>query len=985
MTVEQAYERIEEACQTGATELEIVKVTYPIDLSPLRSLLTLHKLRIHWCWEVSDLSPLKELRSLESLDLSNCGKVSDLSPLQGLHGLKSLNLSGCRQVSDLSPLKDLSALQSLNLWGCGQVRDLSPLKDLSALQSLNLSWCGQVSDLFPLKDLSALRSLDLSGCGEVSDLSPLKDLSALQSLDLSSCGQVSDLSPLKDLSALQSFHLYGCKQVRDLSPLKDLSALQFLDLRGCGQSNVAEWIISHPALQTLVADCFTDVPAEVLSAEYDDNCLPRLRAWWHDREGEAVAEPEVKVFLLGNGSAGKTQLCRFLQDESFQAAWNSTHGVQLVHLPCEQPPVRAGAHLNVWDFGGQDIYHGTHALFLKSRAIFLILWTPELEAAALVWQPAADRDTARDNEDRLRPLAYWLQYVRELAGEESPVLLIQSKCEDRTLVQPPDAALAGMLPVLPPLSFSARTRYGGETLLGALRDAVAELHRAHPPHTYGRGWVTVRERCHALRAAGTRTLERAGFDALCAETGGVSDAGALLEVLHRSGVVFHRDDVFGGQVIVDQSWALEAIYTVFHREQCVPHLRGDGTFTRRELDRLAWGEGRRLRGEEPFTAAEQELFLSMMESCGICFAWKENAQGEQVYLAPELLPSREGVREQLVGRLRDSDLPRRQFLFNYRFLHEGVVRSLLSAVGRHAQDAAVYWRNGLWLYEAKSRAYAVLEARENPEAGAGAGGVDLAVYGDQSDELFFLLVDVLMHIEALPTESVEGPLMRARQRGEFSPGAGPAPTPALALESADFASPAPAPRGAPAIFTSYAWGDESPTGRQRAAVVERLCARLEAEGFKVRRDQRVMRTGDSITGFMNQFGTADRVVAILSDKYLKSTYCMAELHSLWQNSLHDVPLFQKRVRPLVLADAKIDDTLDRLARAKHWKEKHAGLEQAHAELGESFGEADYREQRLIGSFSREVSDMLRWLHDELMPRRFEEDGDFDELIALLRD
>ena len=131
---------------------------------------------------------------------------------------------------------------------------------------------------------------------------------------------------------------------------------------------------------------------------------------------------------------------------------------------------------------------------------------------------------------------------------------------------------------------------------------------------------------------------------------------------------------------MDQGWALDAIYTVFHREHCLPHLRGDGTFTRRELDRLAWGEVRRQQRSEPFSEDEQELFLSMMVSCGICFAWRKNARGEQVYLAPDMLPPREAVREHLLGRMHES------------------------AMGRAAQDAAVYWRNGLWLYEGKSDA-----------------------------------------------------------------------------------------------------------------------------------------------------------------------------------------------------------------------------------------------------------------------------------------
>src|SRR5690349_5979289 len=38
------------------------------------------------------------------------------------------------------------------------------------------------------------------------------------------------------------------------------------------------------------------------------------------------------------------------------------------------------ARLNLWDFGGQDVYHGSHALFLQGHAVFLLLWCPALES-----------------------------------------------------------------------------------------------------------------------------------------------------------------------------------------------------------------------------------------------------------------------------------------------------------------------------------------------------------------------------------------------------------------------------------------------------------------------------------------------------------------------------------------------------------------------------------------------------------------------------
>jgi internalin A len=45
-----------------------------------------------------------------------------------------------------------------------------------------------------------------------------------------------------------------------------------------------------------------------------------------------------------------------------------------------------------------------------------------------------------------------------------------------------------------------------------------------------------------------------------------------------------------------------------------------------------------------------------------------------------------------------------------------------------------------------------------------------------------------------------------------------------------------------------------------------------------------MRSGDLISGFMKRIGRADRVIVVLSDKYLRSPYCMTELHIIYRRS-----------------------------------------------------------------------------------------------------
>ena len=55
---------------------------------------------------------------------------------------------------------------------------------------------------------------------------------------------------------------------------------------------------------------------------------------------------------------------------------------------------------------------------------------------------------------------------------------------------------------------------------------------------------------------------------------------------------------------------------------------------------------------------------------------------------------------------------------------------------------------------------------------------------------------------------------------------------------------------------------------------DRLCETLGQHGWNILRDSNVLRSGGLISGFMKRIGLADHVIVVLSDKYLRSPYCM---------------------------------------------------------------------------------------------------------------
>lgn len=161
------------------------------------------------------------------------------------------------------------------------------------------------------------------------------------------------------------------------------------------------------------------------------NALESVREYCEALDSEARPDGDIKVFVLGNGRAGKTSLILRLKDMSpaqvKRANPSSTHGVMIETVEASKGwklsyPVR----FCMWDFGGQDIYHGTHALFLHGPALFLLLYSHAIENDDLVAEGGF--------QIRNRRLPYWFDYLRQEASVRgvvtNPVLLIQGRCDE---------------------------------------------------------------------------------------------------------------------------------------------------------------------------------------------------------------------------------------------------------------------------------------------------------------------------------------------------------------------------------------------------------------------------------------------------------------------------------------------------------------------------------------------------------------------------
>ena len=124
---------------------------------------------------------------------------------------------------------------------------------------------------------------------------------------------------------------------------------------------------------------------------------------------------------------------------------------------------------------------------------------------------------------------------------------------------------------------------------------------------------------------------------------------------------------------------------------------------------------------------------------------------------------------------------------------------------------------------------------------------------------------------------------------------------------------------------------------------------------------------------MQRLGEGDRVFVILSDKYLKSPYCMYELFEVWRNCRQDETEFLGRIRIYALPDAKLWTPLERAQLAIYWREQSAQLEAIVNKHGfDLLGAQDYSHYKLMKDFSSHIGDILTTVADIVQPRTFED-------------
>jgi internalin A len=330
------------------------------------------------------------------------------------------------------------------------------------------------------------------------------------------------------------------------------------------------------------------------------------------------------------------------------------------------------------------------------------------------------------------------------------------------------------------------------------------------------------------------------------------------------------------RIILDQNWALEAIYSIFHRDKCFKQLKKlHGRFSREDLELLIW---------KVYTPEDQKVFLGMMESCGICFKVRRLSDEEWEYIAPELLPEWPEAQTSLLSGRIPKDHPMAEAEARYSFLHEGVLRGYLSKIGQQAGDAAIYWKYGCWSYEETTDSRVLIESQWD-DSEAGAGTIRLRAWGENAEGLIDPLLKPLQSLPIGQPPEIKRTKASSAHATTLSSAAVTVRLVSVSpvkLEDLIFA-PDPVMKD---FFVSYTKADQS--------WAEWIAWKLEEAGFSTVIQAWDFKPGANFVLEMQNAATiANRTIAVLSQKYLESSFTASE----WAAAFAQDPQGKKQTQP----------------------------------------------------------------------------------------
>ena len=362
-----------------------------------------------------------------------------------------------------------------------------------------------------------------------------------------------------------------------------LNKLTALDLRHNQLTNLPE-SISNLSKSTWLYLSYN--PLEKPPIEIANKGIEAIKEYFRQlREEGTDYIYEAKLIIVGEGGAGKTTLAKKIEDCNYQLDNNekSTEGIDITKWSFPFDNERE-FKVNIWDFGGQEIYHATHQFFLTKRSLYALV-----------------ADTRKEDTD----FYYWLNIV-ELLSDNSPLVIVKNEKEDRHIDIDFNTLRGRFENLQESLATNLKDNRGLNDILKSIKYHFTKL--PHVGSALPKTWKRVRE---ALEQDERNYISLEEYLNICQDNGftQLKDKLQLSGYLHDLGVCLHFQDspLLRNTVILKPEWGTDAVYKVLDDKQVINNL---GEFTTQDLDRI-WSD-------EQYLFKQAEL-LELMIRFKLCY------------------------------------------------------------------------------------------------------------------------------------------------------------------------------------------------------------------------------------------------------------------------------------------------------------------------------------------------------------------------------
>lgn len=345
------------------------------------------------------------------------------------------------------------------------------------------------------------------------------------------------------------------------------------------------------------------LPASVVNAQPKPG--PILDYYFRMRaKSDRLPLCEGKLILVGRGDVGKTSLVRRLIDNSFSRREDTTQGIRIRKLEVVAGRKKDQIQMHVWDFGGQEIMHATHQLFLTDRSLYLVV----LDGRAGQQEAEAD---------------YWLRLIASFAPK-SPVLVVLNKIKkdhfalNRAALQQKFPQVVGFFET--DCDNPGRDKqpgkngHGIEELRKAIAQQVDKLDDIRAP--FPNSWFAIKDELSKPRRKNFITFDE--YRALCTEHGedNAESQDNLSLFLHRLGIAlnFRDEPRLHDKHVLNPHWLTTGIYKLLNSKTLAAR-KGELTPAdlQKELD------------AKQYPVEMHPFLINLMEKFELCFSFEETS------------------------------------------------------------------------------------------------------------------------------------------------------------------------------------------------------------------------------------------------------------------------------------------------------------------------------------------------------------------------